>query len=341
MVRSCSPLFGIRHHGHDGLSGDPIVARIWRRQTFSAAVESCAPDLTASIVYEHIPELMGVLNGTLPVSGGVSVLDSAYTFSRMLHSSGSSSGDVFYRAFVPELGSILYPRQIELVKRCLKSERGEHDRVGATIFPGLVKVSEGLKQPNGQLGDKLQVSYNQWESLFFLFVMALLGVDCCEKGSSDLRMRTGGKCRSIISNNVFWDGNAWYVISAHDNVNRMCIVSIPVCVLHVSFPLQSGSLNYPTRRLEDLRTVLRLIVYHFHISTVVLLFFLTVAFGVGQLNAFNVLCLSLLQLDPQENQTCLYGLVASVSYCILGLRSKQEGLFGLAKVGTLNRFIYH
>ncbi|KAF7773378.1 hypothetical protein Agabi119p4_5545 [Agaricus bisporus var. burnettii] len=135
---------------------DPTVARIWRRQTFSAAVEFCAPDLTASIVYEHIPELMRVLNGALPVSGGVSVLDSAYTFSRMLHSSGSNSGDAFYRAFVPELGSTLYPRQIELVKRCLRSERGELDRVGATIFPGLVKVSEGLKQPNGLIGDKLQ-----------------------------------------------------------------------------------------------------------------------------------------------------------------------------------------
>jgi len=56
--------------------------------------------------------------------------------------------DAFYRAFVPELASTLFPRQIELVKRCLTSERGEPDKVGATIFPGLVKVSRGPVTPN-------------------------------------------------------------------------------------------------------------------------------------------------------------------------------------------------
>jgi len=120
---------------------DPTVACVWRRQTFSAAVESCTPDMSLSILYEQVPELMKTLNGKIPASGGVSILESAYAFSRMLHSSGSSSSDAFYRAFVPELGSTLFPSQIELVKRCWRSERGERDRVGATIFPGLVKVS--------------------------------------------------------------------------------------------------------------------------------------------------------------------------------------------------------
>lgn len=135
---------------------DPTVASVWRRQTFSAAVESCTPEMTASILYEHIPELMRMLQGVSPVSGGISLLDSAYTFSRMLHGPGSNSGDAFYRAFVPELGSPLYPRQIELTKRCLKSERGELDRVGATVFPGLVKASQGNKQPNGQVEEDIQ-----------------------------------------------------------------------------------------------------------------------------------------------------------------------------------------
>lgn len=59
----------------------------------------------------------------------------------MLHASKSSSGgqsggaDAFYRSFVPELGSVLYPRQIELVKRCRRHENGEVDRVGACVFP--------------------------------------------------------------------------------------------------------------------------------------------------------------------------------------------------------------
>lgn len=131
--------------------GDPTVASVWRRQTFSAAVESCTPDMTLGILYEQVPELMRVLGGKIPASGGVSILDSAYAFSRMLHGSGSNQSDAFYRAFVPELGSALFPRQIELVKRCMKSERGETDRVGATIFPGLVKVT---RQPSGSGGDE-------------------------------------------------------------------------------------------------------------------------------------------------------------------------------------------
>lgn len=135
---------------------DPTVACVWRRQTFSAAVESCTPDMSLSVLYEQIPELMKLLNARIPASGGVSILDSAYAFSRMLHGSGSSSSDAFYRAFVPELGSTLYPRQIELVKRCLKSERGELDRVGATIFPGLVKVSRGPASVPGQPDENIQ-----------------------------------------------------------------------------------------------------------------------------------------------------------------------------------------
>jgi len=106
---------------------------------------------------EHLPELTQCLNDTLPMSGGVSVLESAYDFSRMLHSSNSGPGDAFYRAFVPELGSTMHPGQVELVKRCIRNERGEIDKVGATIFPGLVKVSRGPLQASGQHGDDIQV----------------------------------------------------------------------------------------------------------------------------------------------------------------------------------------
>ncbi|KAH0580040.1 hypothetical protein H2248_012616 [Termitomyces sp. 'cryptogamus'] len=132
---------------------DPTVASVWRRQTFSAAVETCTPEMSLSILYEQMPELMTHLKGALPTSGGSSILEHAYAFSRMLHGSGSASGDAFYRAFVPEIASPLFPRQIELVKRCMKSERGELDRVGATIFPGLVKVT---RESNGESGENLQ-----------------------------------------------------------------------------------------------------------------------------------------------------------------------------------------
>ncbi len=70
----------------------------------------------------------------------------------MLHGAPSSScgtPDAFYRAFVQDLGATLLPSQVELVKRCLKTERGEADRVGATVFPGLVKVTRGGQAANG------------------------------------------------------------------------------------------------------------------------------------------------------------------------------------------------
>ncbi|KAF5339241.1 hypothetical protein D9758_013293 [Tetrapyrgos nigripes] len=152
---------------------DPTVACVWRRQTFSAAVEQCTPSMSQAILLEQIPELIQLLDPSISASSPLSspnpntqspdraiqsIMESAYDFSRMLHGStvtsvsGGSGGDAFYRAFVPELGSALQPRQIELVKRCLKSERGEMDRVGATIFPGLVKVTRGAGSGEGQQG---------------------------------------------------------------------------------------------------------------------------------------------------------------------------------------------
>ena len=145
-------------------SGDPTVASVWRRQTFSAAVETFTADMSQLILDEHMPGLTKVLHmypSTDPASqqspnSVTRVLEAAYDFSRMLHGSASSSGgtvDAFYRAFVPDLSSVLYPRQIELVKRCLTSERGEPDKVGATIFPGLVKVSRGPATPGNDKPD--------------------------------------------------------------------------------------------------------------------------------------------------------------------------------------------
>jgi len=179
--------------------GDPTVACVWRRQTFSAAVDSCTPDMSLSILYEHVPELMKILNGKIPASGGVSILESAYAFSRMLHSSGSSSTDAFYRAFVPELGSTLYPRQIELVKRCLRSETGELDRVGATIFPGLVKVS----RVTGMSGGEETIQVNEIlrcpkGSKILDLTNDVDHIDCCQASASYLRMCYGRVLRAGV-----------------------------------------------------------------------------------------------------------------------------------------------
>ncbi|KAI0052236.1 hypothetical protein FA95DRAFT_1675230 [Auriscalpium vulgare] len=132
---------------------DPTVAAVWRRQTFSAAVDTISAEMSRAIFEETIPYLTEIIlpiNSALPLpphsAAAVALLEAAYKFSRMLHGSPSTASgtlDAFYRSFVPELGSTLYARQVELVKRCVRSERGEMDKVGATIFPGLVKVSPG------------------------------------------------------------------------------------------------------------------------------------------------------------------------------------------------------
>lgn len=143
-------------------SRDPTVACVWRRQTFSAAVESCSPEMSVQILQESMPTLAQLFmaeGGQRLVEPCNAILDAAYNFSRMLHGSNAASGgvtDTFYRAFVPELGSVLYPRQIELIKRCLKSENNIADRVGATVFPGLVKVSKGPVGPDGKTAEMIQ-----------------------------------------------------------------------------------------------------------------------------------------------------------------------------------------
>lgn len=124
---------------------DPTVAAVWRRQTFSAAVDQNSVEISQFILQENMPALSDLLHpDNVPSQAVLGILDAAYSFSRMLHGSRTSSGgstDAFYRAYVPELGSVLYPRQIELVKRCLKSESGDVDRVGSCIFFGLVKIN--------------------------------------------------------------------------------------------------------------------------------------------------------------------------------------------------------
>jgi len=128
---------------------DPTVACVWRRQTFSAAVDSFSPEMSEVLLKDSLPALLELLatptHSVPPVL--VAILDSAFSFSRMLHGSKSGAGgkmDAFYKAFVPDLATSLDPHQVELVKRCLKAEQGELDHVGACIFPGLVKITGGL-----------------------------------------------------------------------------------------------------------------------------------------------------------------------------------------------------
>lgn len=143
---------------------DPTVAFVWRRQTFVAAIETCSPEMTIQLLQETMPTLLDFFTDggqTGPPAPLVAIINAAYSFSRMLHGSRSSSAgsnDAFYRAFVPELGSILDASQVELSKRCIRSERGEVDRVGSTIFPGLVKVTRPPLSAQGKKGEVVQTT---------------------------------------------------------------------------------------------------------------------------------------------------------------------------------------
>ena len=136
--------------------GDPTVAAVWRRQTFSASIEACPPELAHAIISEFAPTLSRLIMPFDPPAitpQWQAIVDSAHAFGRMLHAAkvtgaGAGQGDAFYRCFVAEIGSAMVPMEIELVKRCVRSEQGQPDRVGATLFPGLVKIT---KSPEGQV----------------------------------------------------------------------------------------------------------------------------------------------------------------------------------------------
>ncbi|GAA6044149.1 hypothetical protein JCM8097_004876, partial [Rhodosporidiobolus ruineniae] len=135
---------------------EPLVASVWRRQTFSAAVDSLDPEMSLSLFNEHMPHVFALINPSssalhspAPTAGPTiapeleAVLDASYVYSRMLHKSyspgGALEGSGFYRSFVCQVGSPLDPTQLELIKKCYRTERGEPERVGACLFPGLVK----------------------------------------------------------------------------------------------------------------------------------------------------------------------------------------------------------
>ncbi|GAA5860952.1 hypothetical protein JCM8547_003899 [Rhodosporidiobolus lusitaniae] len=134
---------------------EPLVASVWRRQTFSAAVDSLDPEMSLSLFSEHMPHVFSLINPPPPPSPVSptpaitiapeleAVLDASYVYSRMLHKSyspgGALEGSGFYRSFVCQVGSPLDPTQLELIKKCYRTERGEPERVGACLFPGLVK----------------------------------------------------------------------------------------------------------------------------------------------------------------------------------------------------------
>ncbi|GAA5866102.1 hypothetical protein JCM3774_000029 [Rhodotorula dairenensis] len=125
---------------------EPLVASVWRRQTFSAAVDSLDPEMSLSLFREHMPHVFSLINPGSPTSIAPeleTVLDASYLYSRMLHKSyspgGALEGSGFYRSFVCQVGSPLDPTQLELIKKCYRTERGEPERVGACLFPGLVK----------------------------------------------------------------------------------------------------------------------------------------------------------------------------------------------------------
>lgn len=132
------------------LTGEPLVASVWRRQTFSAAVETLDREIATKLFKEHMVHIFELVNPNPTVLAPplASVLEASYTFSRMLHASKSPTGgggmesSGCYRAYVPEIGSQLDPTKLgarvsysppqahrslpsaELIKKCYRTERG-------------------------------------------------------------------------------------------------------------------------------------------------------------------------------------------------------------------------
>jgi hypothetical protein len=120
--------------------GDVTAAAVWRRHTFSVAMEKPTPEITRMIFERNMPLLAALLPDSAEDSLGTrGMLEDAFEFSRKLRGAGPDA-DALYRSFVPKLASTLHPGLIELVKPCRRSERGEVDRVGATVFPGLFEI---------------------------------------------------------------------------------------------------------------------------------------------------------------------------------------------------------
>jgi hypothetical protein len=124
-------------------SENPATAAVWRQLTFSVA-EEFLPAQAAQMMWPIFEENMPLLAALLPDSaddplGTRGVLEEAFTFSCMLRGT-NADGDALYRSFVPKIASTLHPGMVELVKPCRRIERGEVDRVGATVFPGLFEV---------------------------------------------------------------------------------------------------------------------------------------------------------------------------------------------------------
>jgi hypothetical protein len=99
------------------LVGEPLVASVWRRQTFSAAVDSLNPAMSLSLFNEHMQNVFSLINSGTTIRPELeAVLDASYVYSRMLHKSyspgGALEGSGFYRSFVCQVGSPLDPTQL-------------------------------------------------------------------------------------------------------------------------------------------------------------------------------------------------------------------------------------
>lgn len=162
------------------------------------------PSLLQVLLSTHDPSSHSSSSRDRQIPAGLDeILVQAWEFARVVHASRPSSAgnkESFYRAFVPDMGSALDPSQvrlfpfplfalstqgcatdstiswlraqIELVKRCHRTEAGEHEVVGACLFPGLVKVwkKDGVAGDGAGGGEvqnvvrRAQVRFSFWHS---------------------------------------------------------------------------------------------------------------------------------------------------------------------------------
>lgn len=108
------------------VTGQPLIASVWLRHTFSAAIDQLTDPMKFALIADRMPSVFELLNpGNLSLDPDLGeVVETSYTFSRMLHSSASPTGgggmdsSGYYRAFVPHIGTVIDPGTMgELVLR--------------------------------------------------------------------------------------------------------------------------------------------------------------------------------------------------------------------------------
>jgi hypothetical protein len=126
---------------------DATAAAVWRRHTFSAAVD-LTPEMMRVIFEEIMPSLAALLPDSMEDPFRTRCLfETAFKLLCQLNKAGVGlDPDMRYRSFVSQLENVVN-LNTELVKSCRPGERQRFDHVGATLCFCLLRISPRRPRP--------------------------------------------------------------------------------------------------------------------------------------------------------------------------------------------------